>query len=96
MGGTNFLKLTEANRVKRNVENGKHYWGSSSRKRAIKNKYVIVLKLGEWHLSKLMFRSVFILGILLRARKSDHKLKDIREMRLELSGKCDREFKERG
>ena len=43
-----------------------------------------------------MFRSVFILGILLRARKSDHELKDMRKIRLELNGKCDREFKERG
>ena len=96
MGGTNFLKFTEGNRMKRTVENSKHYWGSSSRKGATKNKYVIVLKLGEWFLSKLMFRSVFILGILLRARKSDHELKDMRKMRLELNGKCDREFKERG
>ena len=41
---------------------------------------MIALKLGEWYLSKLMFRSVFILGILLRARKSDHELKDMRKM----------------
>ena len=67
--------------MKRTVENSKHYWGSSSRKGATKNKYVIVLKLGEWYLSKLMFRSVFILGILLRARKSDYELKDMRKIR---------------